>query len=210
MSNVYYVDFPYMTAAVKWIGLALVSLAVALYGVWRRSFYGLLFATSFALCFLTLITIPDGRTGIMSSMVEDEVYLSDTSAMLRLWFEDHDRFPSNEFEFEQAIIGKAAAKGNPVLSARTSPYKQHGNSLPYVYVLHTNASSPDIGNVSHRPGVIYYSVSSDWQEFWLTMTGLNSEVARSAEIKRMANRTDKEFIVLHGKDDDQLVNQQRK
>jgi hypothetical protein len=45
-----------------------------------------------------------------------------------------------------------------------------------------DANSPRSTNVWQRPGVIYYCVSKDLQEFRVTMTGLRSDVASTADL----------------------------
>jgi hypothetical protein len=52
-------------------------------------------------------------------------------------------------------------------------------------------------DVSKRPGVICYCVASDQQEFWVTMTSLNSDVASAAVIKRVANRPKMKYWMVH-------------
>jgi hypothetical protein len=43
-SDVYYSEYSYVTAALIWFGIGLLSLWASLQGVWRRSVYGTLFA----------------------------------------------------------------------------------------------------------------------------------------------------------------------
>jgi hypothetical protein len=56
--------------------------------------------------------------------------------------------------------------------------------LPYQVLVFPNATGPRVDNFSERPGVVYYCVSADRQEFWVTMTSLDSVVAPSATINR--------------------------
>jgi hypothetical protein len=51
--------------------------------------------------------------------------------------------------------------------------------------------------LSQRPGVVYYCVSKDLQEFWVTMTGLQSDVAPTAYIARVAGLTDEKVRLVH-------------
>ena len=51
-----------------------------------------------------------------------------------------------------------------------------------------DASGPRLDNVSDRPGVIYYAVSSDQQQYWVTMTGLLKDTSSTATLKSMLNR----------------------
>jgi hypothetical protein len=208
MSNVYYVDYSYAAAALKWTGVGLFSLLVTLYGAWRRSFYGLLFLVPLFLGFGTMVTIPDGRPQIFGSMIADTNYLSDVNSFLRVWYEEHQRFPSNESEFREAMAKGPAAwqyRGPPAPKSR---YKQHGNPLPYELIVVTNAAGPRVTDVSQRPGVIYYSVSGDLQEFWVTMTGLPSDVAPAATIKRVADRPEMEYWIVHAAGHDYQVKKQ--
>jgi hypothetical protein len=77
-----------------------------------------------------------------------------------------------------------------------SPYSQRGMRLPYEIVITTNANGPRVKKLSQRPGVLYYSVSSDLQEVWMTMTALQNDVASRADLKRVADRPDKEVWVV--------------
>jgi len=50
--------------------------------------------------------------------------------------------------------------------------------------------------------VIYYCVTDDQQQFWVTMTGLNQDVSRSATLKTVADGSyDRPWLVTAaGKD----------
>jgi hypothetical protein len=50
--------------------------------------------------------------------------------------------------------------------------------------------------VSDRPGVLYYAVSSDQQQYWVTMTGLHTDTSRSATLKRMIDRPDQNLFIV--------------
>ena len=63
-----------------------------------------------------------------------------------------------------------------------SRYARNGNSLPYEIVVDANAKGPRVTGVSQRPGVIYYCVSRDLNEYWVTMTALDSFVGTAASL----------------------------
>jgi len=185
-SDVYYVAFSYLTAGLIWMGIGILSLLATLYGAWRRSFYGLLFVVPLFLGLGAMVIIPDGRPETFRSMVADSNYLSDTNSFLRVWYEDHHRVPVSESEFKEAMAKGPAAWQYRVRAQPESRYKRGAKLLPYELVIINNAISPRLTDVSQRPGVIYYCVSRDQQEFWVTMTSLNSDEASAAVIERVA------------------------
>jgi hypothetical protein len=79
----------------------------------------------------------------------------------------------------------------------TSRYKQRGTSLPYEIVVLNNATGPKLSDLSQRPGVIYYCVASDLQEFWVTMTSLPSDVDSTASVRRVADLASEPVELVH-------------
>jgi hypothetical protein len=182
-SDVYYADYPYAPAALVLLGTGILTLWATLHGVWRRSFYGLLLVIPVYLGLAGMISIseliPHGF-----SAVADSNYLSDVDAFFRVWYEENHRFPANEDEFRNALSKGPAARQYRVGPSPASRYKQRGNPLPYQIVVVNGANGPRSTGVSQRPGVIYYCVSKDLQEVWVTMTGLRSDVASTAYLRK--------------------------
>jgi hypothetical protein len=141
--------------------------------------------------------IPNAQPRQNSAMADGN-YLSDVGSYFRVWYKDNHRFPANEAEFRDALWKGPAAWQYLVEPAPRSEYKQRGKTLPYEIVVATDAIAPRITNVSQRPGVIYYCVSGDLQQFWVTMTGLESDVAPIAHVGRIAGLSDLEIMVAHG------------
>ncbi len=196
-SDVYYVAFSYLTAGLIWIGIGILSFLATLYGAWRRSFYGLLFLFPLFLGLGAMVIIPDSRPETFRSMVADSNYFSDANSFLRVWYEGHHKFPASQSEFKEAMAQGPAAWQYRVPAQPESRYKQGGRLLPYELVIVNNATGPRVTDISHRPGVIYYCVSRDQQEFWVTMTSLNSDVASAAVIKRVADRPELAYWMAH-------------
>lgn len=194
-SNVYYADYPYAVTGLAFFGIGLFGLWASLHGVWRRSFYGLLFVFPVFLGLAAMVEIPDLLPHEFSA-VADSNYLSDVRAFFRVWYEDNHRFPANESEFNDALFKGPAARQYSVGPAPASRYKERGNLLPYKVVVITDANGPRLANVSQRPGVIYYCVSRDLQEFWVTMTGLQSDFDSTASLRRVVTQQD-EIQVVH-------------
>ena len=195
-SCVYYAEYPYATAALTWFGVGLLSLWASLCGVWRRSLYGIFFVFPVFLGLAAMVMIPNILPREYS-ISADSNYLSDVNAFFRVWFENNHRFPADEAEFRDALEKGPAAWQGRVGSAPTSRYKQRGKLLPYEIVVANNADGARMANLSQRPGVVYYCVSKDLQEFWVTMTGLQTDVAPTAYIARVAGLADEKVRLVH-------------
>ncbi len=196
-TNVYYVEYPYLAAASVFVLLGAGILLCVFFAAWRRSFYGLLFAVAAILGLATLTYIPDGIPHVDRSMIEDSNYMSSVKSFLEVWHDKNRRFPKNEAEFSEAMESGPAAWQNRVASPPVmSFYSQGGHRLPYEIVVVNDASGPRLDNVSERPGLIYYAVSSDQQQYWVTMTGLADETSRTAALKRWVDRLDMEIVIL--------------
>jgi hypothetical protein len=76
--------------------------------------------------------------------------------------------------------------------------------VPYQIVVMNDANSPRSTNVSQRRGVIYYCVSKGLKDFWVTMTGLRSDVASTAYL-RQAVLPQEEIQVVHASGHDDPV-----
>lgn len=202
-TNVYYVDYPYLRTAVVFIWIGLLSLFCTLFSAIRRSFFGMGFAIPLCFGLATMVYIPDGTPHIQRSMITDSNYLSDVNSFFRVWYERHHSFPKDEAEFLDALgTGPAAWQGRVSSPPRLSDYAKGGIRLPYEIIVIQNASGPRMDNLAEKPGVIYYCVASDQQRFWVTMTGLHDDIARSASLKRVADRPNLEpwLITAAGKD----------
>jgi hypothetical protein len=189
-SDVYYVQYPYLAAASVLIGLGLLSVCCAVYGIRRRSFYGMTFVIPLAWGFATLVSIPDATPHAQRSMMDDTNYLSDIHSFFEVWYKSHYSFPKDESEFREAIAqGPAAWQFRVTPPPSESDYAKSGERLPYKVVVITGATGPKLDGLSERPGVIYYCVSPDYQQFWATMTGLAEDVSPTATLKRVGDRS---------------------
>jgi hypothetical protein len=175
-SHPYYVEYPYLTAAIAWLSVGTLSFVTGLHAVWRRSYYGILFLIPLVLGLGTMALIPDNKPQ-QFSMTRDGNYVSYLHSSLNDFYATQKRYPLDQSELNAAIVKSA---GESSMSTPQSEYMQNGNPLPYENVVTENAKGPRTAELSKRPGVLYYSVSADHQEFWVTMTALDSEVQKSA------------------------------
>ncbi len=74
-------------------GIGVIGILCSIYGLLRRSYYGLLFGVPIMLGLAIMVYIPDGFPHTQRSMMDDTNYLSTTGSFLRVWYETHRRFP---------------------------------------------------------------------------------------------------------------------
>lgn len=193
-SNVYYLRAGYGQLGIVFLGVGVISLWATLHAVWRRRPWWIL--VSVLILFVTARTISE--TIPVGWDPNDSTCLAGAYS-LRDWYERHQRFPANEAEFREAVemsLISLYGKGWPA-----SHYAQNGNSLPYEIVVDADAKGPRLTGVSKRPGVIYYCVSRDLNEYWVTMTALNSFVGTAASLKQTIGPPQKTWIP-HGRGQD--------
>jgi hypothetical protein len=190
-TDVYYVEYGYFRTAIVFITIGLVSVFCTIISVVRRSYFGLGYAAPLLLGLATMFYIPDGTPHIQKSMGRDSNYMSSINSFFRVWYEAHQSFPRDESEFLYALkTGPAAWQNRVQAPAPLSDYAKNGVRLPYEIVVVQNASGPRMDNLSNKPGVVYYCIGADKQHFWVTMTGLHEDVARSASLSRVADIPD--------------------
>jgi hypothetical protein len=202
-ADVFYVEYPYLLAACVLVSIGALSASCSIYGAFRRSFYGLIFLIPLVLGLAIMVYIPDGTPHVQRSMMDDTNYLSTTGSFLRVWYESHHRFPKDHVELLDALTnGPAAWQYRVSAPPVESDYAKGGVRLPYQILVINGASGPRLENVSQQPGVIYYCVTDDQQQFWVTMTGLHEDVSRVATLRKIADAVDdKPYVVTAaGKD----------
>jgi hypothetical protein len=196
-TDLYYVDYPYVRVAFIWIGLGVSCVLLTLYGASRTSVYGLLFSIPLLLGFASKELIPNTKPHLARSMVADMNFLWHVQSLCRDWYLATHKFPASDNDVRKAgsRIPATSQAGIELFSAE-SYYSLRGNRLAYDIVVISNASGPHMTELSDRPGVIYYSVSSDLQKMWITMTALHDDVAYHADLKRAGDRPDKRVWVV--------------
>jgi len=196
-SNVYYLRAGYGEVGLVFFSFGVMSLWATLHAVWRRKYW--LILVSVFISFVAVSTISE--TIPLNWDSNDNRCLAGAYS-LRDWYEHHQRFPANEAEFREAVemsLISLYGSGWPA-----SHYAQNGNSLPYEIVVDADARGPRLTGVSKRPGVIYYCVSRDMNEYWVTMTALNSFVGTAASLKKTIGPPQEDWIP-HGRSQDYAV-----
>jgi hypothetical protein len=196
-ANLYYVDYPYARVAFIWIGLGASCVLLTLYGAWRTSVCGLLFSFPLIFGLACMELIPNCKPHLARSMVADMNFLWHVKSFCRGWYMANHNFPASDNELREAVSRVPATwqAGIELFSAE-SYYARRGKRLAYDIIVISNASGPHMTELSDRPGVIYYCVSSDLQKVWITMTALHDDVADHADLKRAGDQPDKKVWVV--------------
>lgn len=79
---------------------------------------------------------------------------------------EHGRFSATTMELEQLIPSTIGP----------NPYRKDRSHLRHLIVFFPNASGAYSGSVGDEPGGLFYRVSSDCKEAWITVTQLDRPV----------------------------------
>lgn len=119
----------------------------------------------------SMVVIPDFPLWD-AERIEEIVHLATIEHSLESWGRTNGRFPVTQAEFENAI-----AKG----SQPPSIYRQHNHALSYQLRLLSDQTGP-YRTQPESPAIVYYAVSQSGNQFWLTVSGLNTAVSTQAEM----------------------------
>jgi hypothetical protein len=150
-----YLDYPYLLVGTAFMTLGTLALLCAKYGAFRRRFWRLLLIFPVFAGLWTLVVVPN----IVPYDSWTLSYVFDVRRELEA-LEQGGRFPDD---------------GSRLIAAAQrlrSPYYRDGRQLPYRVVTIANSSGPFLTSPGNDPGVIYYAVSPDHQQAWLTATEL--------------------------------------
>jgi hypothetical protein len=156
-----YLDYPYLARGAILFALGVVALSCTLYGVCRRSFFGVVLALPVLLGLWAMIAIPN----IAPYDLDEPAHFGHVVRALDEFEGAHDRFPQSEPELLEAV--RAALQDK-------SQYRQGHQQLPYQAKCLEDASGPFLGDPGKDPAVMFYAVSADGQRIWITFTELNS------------------------------------
>ena len=176
-----YLDYPYLYVGVTALVLGSLSLSSALYGAWRRAYWGILFVMPNLTGLWAMIVIPnivpfDIATGNHVGQLERSLYL---------YQEERGRFPGNEAELRQTAASVLEEPSN---------FLNRGKRLNFRLVVLPGASGPWISTPGDMPGIVFYSVAPDRLTCWLTVTDLDK--GRHVQFKRINFYNGNDPIVL--------------
>ena len=163
-------DGPYFRWSYFVTGLVCVVLCGLGFGLAMRAIWGKRFriAASVVSLFLGLccgVVLPNVGPQLDMAAANQKI-LGHADHSLSDWDEAHGKFPTNEDELRKALAVRPGQE--PAI------YFRRGRPIPYGVQIETNASGPSEGAVPPSPGTVVYAVSSDYKEYWLTMTTLQN------------------------------------
>jgi hypothetical protein len=184
ISNSVYLEYPYLKFGIVFLSLGAVAIFCLWFAARRRGFWSALFVIPVFAGLWTMVVIPniipyDTETGYRIRRMADEL-ASFRSA--------HGGFPDQETALPPAT-----------LKAR-SPYYRKRQQLPFRVAFLPNATRPFLDNPGADPGVIFYAVSADHQEVWLTGTELRFPYTGGGSahfVSYLSNDGDTRVLHLH-------------
>ncbi len=156
-----YLEYPYLATGTGFVFFGVAALFCVLYGARRRGYWRMLLLVPVVTGLWAMVVIPN----VLPFDLEGSGHLSHVVNALEFFSRLHNRYPGDEAEVKQAFTS---------LPKERSLYRKNGQELPFRLVLVANATGPFLGDPGNDPGVMFYSVSPDRQEAWLTATELDS------------------------------------
>lgn len=158
-------------------------------GIWKKSFCVMASVASLFLGLGCAVVLPNVGPRLDMAGANQEI-LGHADHSLSDWDEAHGTFPVNEEELRQALAVRPLKE--------PSVYFQQGKPIAYDVRIVTNATGPFEGPVPSNPGTVVYAVSSDYKDYWLTMTTLRSPAGGQVTWEHLAWEFDLEPIwVMH-------------
>ncbi len=179
-----YLGYSYLTVGAVFMSLGVVSLLCALYAARRRGYWSALFAVPVIAGLWTMAAVPN----MVPYDTKSAYHIQNMVRELQTHSSEHGRFPDRETAL-------------PADSPRElSPYYQRGRQLPFRIVWVPNAVGPFLNGPGPYPGVIFFAVSADQQDVWLTGTELRFPRTTGNNVKFLdflSTEGDRRVLHLH-------------
>ncbi len=181
--DLYYFQYPYLQMASMYLAAALLASGAILYRGLRSNFRGLLIVP-ISLFLVGAVFFPNLQP--LAKQINDSNYITTVAFDCDEWSGAHHRYPSNDSEMQEALRSTTRedtfVKNGGMRPPQKSQYRYQGKLVPYQVVVENKPDGPNITNVSTRPGLVYYKISPDSKEYWLTMTVLSSSTPGFANL----------------------------
>ncbi len=186
-----YFRWSYLVVSLVCLLLSGLGLGLAARAIWRKNFCLMASVASFFLGLGCALTLPDVGPQLDMAGANQKI-LGHADHSLSDWDEAHGKFPSTEEELRKALALRPLQE--PAI------YFQQGKPISYDVRIVTNATGPSLGAVPPNPGTIVYAVSSEYKDYWLTMTTIRNPAGGPVEWEHVAGLFDREPIwVMHRK-----------
>jgi hypothetical protein len=157
-----FLDYPYSYIGSAGLVLGVLSLLCVLYGAWRRSYWGVLFALPVIAGLWAMVAIPN----IVPYDFATVSHLGHITSNIDLYRRQHGRFPRDEHELREAATS---------VLEEPSDFVKQGKRLNYQIVVISGASGPWTSHPGGVPGVVFYAVTEDGQTVWPTVSDLDRQ-----------------------------------
>jgi hypothetical protein len=186
-----YFRWPYLMTALICLLASGLGLSLAASAIWRKRFC---FVASIASLFAGLAgasILPDVGPRVDMAGANQKI-LGHADHSLSDWDEAHGQFPSSEDELRKALAVRPLQE--PAI------YFQKSKPIPFDVQIVTNATGPFTGQTPPNPGTVVYAVSSDYKNYWLTMTTLRHPSGGAVMWEHVADDFEREPVwVMHRK-----------
>lgn len=172
-----YFNFPYLATALICLLFSGLGLNMAIRVISQQRFRILELVISLVVGFACIVALPNiGPRSDMAGAIQRLLGHADHS--LSDWDGTHGRFPSNEEELRKALVLRPLHE-SPI-------FFLHGKAIPYNVRMVTDSTGPSLETLSSNPGTVIYAVSSDYKEYWLTITTVRNPVGGPVVLEHIA------------------------
>lgn len=172
-----YFQWSYLVVSLVCLLLSGMGLGLAARAIWKKSFCVVASVSSFFLGLGCMLELPNIGPRLDMAGANQKI-LGHADHSLSDWDEAHGRFPSSEEELRKALAVRP-------LRERAIYFKQ-GEPISYDVRIVTNATGASLETVPPDPGTVVYAVSSDYKEYWLTITTLRNPAGGPVALEHVA------------------------
>jgi hypothetical protein len=186
-----YFRWSYFMAGLLCLLVSGLGLGLAARAMWRKRFSLIASSASLVLGLGCGLILPDIGPQLDMASANQRI-LGHADHSLSAWDEAHARFPLNEEELRKALAVRPLQE--PAI------YFRQRIPIPYDVRIVTDSTGPSMREIPDNPGMIVYAVSSDYKDYWLTITTLRDPVRGPGAWEHVAGIFDGEPIwVMHRK-----------
>jgi len=186
-----YFHYGYLTNALLWLLVSATGISLAAMAMWKSNAYDIFPVLSVIVGLICTFALPNVAPRLDLAEATTKL-LGHADHSLSDWDELHGRFPSDERELREALALRPLSE--PAIFFRD------GKSISYDVRVVTNAVAPTFEPLPSNPGTIVYAVNSNYKEYWLVITTLQSPVAGPVAVHHIAGEYDPgEILIMNRK-----------
>jgi hypothetical protein len=187
-SDVLYFKWAYLAAAAACVLFSGLGIVIAAWAISKRRLLASLLSLAIGAVGLVLVPEIGPQLGMTDATMK---LLGHADHSLSEWDEKHGRFPSDETELREALATRPLRE--------SAIFFLRGKAVPYDVRILTNAFGPSFETVPPKPGTIVYAISSDFKQYWLTITTLQNAVGGPVMLEHIAGHDEQPIWVMNRK-----------